>query len=48
MTFQEFIEKEQTEGHWTKHKDLEDWQAEVANDYTRLGFWEWLYERRAT
>jgi hypothetical protein len=28
---------------WNEHKDfpLEDWQYEVANGDTRLGYWEW-------
>ena len=31
-------------GYWGTHPDkhLEDWQNEVANDYTRLGYWEWV------
>ena len=31
-------------GHWGVHPDFPraDWQYEVANDYTRLGYWEWV------
>lgn len=31
-------------GYWDEHLDytLEDWQSEVANDDTRLGYWDWV------
>jgi hypothetical protein len=31
-------------GAWGEHSDLpvEDWQHEVANGDTRLGYWEWV------
>ncbi len=30
--------------HWDVHPNypVEDWQYEVANDDTRLGYWEWV------
>ena len=30
--------------HWDVHPNypLEEWQYEVANDDTRLGYWEWV------
>jgi hypothetical protein len=29
---------------WDSHKDypLEDWQYQVANNYTRRGYWSWV------
>jgi hypothetical protein len=35
---------EQAGGHWGKHDahPVQDWQHEVANDDTRLGYWEWV------
>lgn len=30
-------------GYWGNHEYFEDWQNEVANNNTRLGFWEWLF-----
>jgi hypothetical protein len=34
-------------GHWGSHPDypVTDWQAEVANDETRLGYWVWVETR---
>ena len=34
-------------GNWEQHPDypVEDWQYEVGNDDTRLGYWEWLAHR---
>ena len=34
-------------GHWySDHRfPVEDWQAEVANDETRLGYWAWVENR---
>ena len=31
-------------GNWGSHPDypVADWQYEVANDYTRLGYWVWV------
>lgn len=31
-------------GSWGSHPEhpIADWQCEVANDETRLGYWEWL------
>lgn len=22
---------------------IEDWRSEIINDYTRIGYWEWVY-----
>ena len=32
-------------GHWGEIDkfQLQDWRYEVANDDTRLGYWEWCY-----
>lgn len=34
-------------GHWGKHPDhpVSDWQYEVENHETRLGYWEWVADR---
>lgn len=34
-------------GHWGTHAKytLEDWKLEVANDDTRLGYWDWVEAR---
>jgi hypothetical protein len=34
-------------GHWGEHPDygLSEWQAEVVEDSTRLGYWEWVDAR---
>ena len=34
-------------GLWGEHPDypVVDWQAEVANDDTRLGYWAWVIAR---
>lgn len=31
-------------GSWGSHPNhpVEDWQSEVADDETRLGYWDWL------
>ena len=31
-------------GYWGDHPDfsVSDWQCEVANDETRLGYWYWV------
>ena len=36
--------REAAGGVWEMHPEhsLEDWQYEVANDDTRLGYWEWV------
>ncbi len=36
-------------GSWGSHPrhPVEDWQAEVADDETRLGYWDWLEQRIA-
>lgn len=33
--------------YWDAHPDhpLEDWQSEVANDDTRLGYWDWVLDQ---
>lgn len=35
-------------GHWGEDKDFQvsDWQDEVANNCTRLGYWEWVSSRK--
>jgi hypothetical protein len=35
---------EAAHGHWGEDSQyiLADWQHEVANDTTRLGYWEWV------
>lgn len=35
------------EGIWGEHPDHEvsDWEYEVANGDTRLGYWEWVWAR---
>ena len=34
-------------GHWGEHPEygLSEWQAEVEEDSTRLGYWEWVDAR---
>jgi hypothetical protein len=36
--------REQHDGFWGEHAEhsVSDWQAEVADDDTRLGYWEWV------
>ncbi|AJD54470.1 hypothetical protein SAMN02744133_108201 [Thalassospira xiamenensis M-5 = DSM 17429] len=31
-------------GYWSEHAEfpLKDWQAEVADDNTRVAYWEWV------
>ena len=39
--------KEKCGGHWSKGPEgypEEDWQAQVANRDTRLGYWEWVVD----
>lgn len=46
MTASEFDASELAErfDFWGQHPDfpLEDWQYEVQNDETRLGYWSWV------
>lgn len=37
-------------GHWGEHPDhpVQDWQAEVANDDTRMGYWPWVASQVST
>ena len=32
-------------GHWEVHPDhpLDDWKYEVANNDTKLGYWNWVF-----
>lgn len=34
-------------GSWGEHSEhpVAEWQQEVGNDYTRLGYWEWVAAR---
>jgi hypothetical protein len=43
----EALDLERSFGHWGEHPDhpVADWQAEVANDETRLGYWYWVEAR---
>lgn len=36
--------REEAGGFWEQHPShsVEDWQSEVANGDTRLGYWEWV------
>jgi len=36
-------------GHWGEHSGhpLTEWQADVANGDTRLGYWEWVAARES-
>ena len=36
--------REESGGFWRSHPDypVTDWQYEVANNDTRLGYWEWV------
>lgn len=46
MTITDYTEKHG--GYWEgedPESPLADWKYEVANDDTRLGYWEWAYER---
>jgi len=48
-TLQQFIDDimEAHGGFWGEHPDypVEDWQHEVRNDDTRVGYWEWVVNR---
>ena len=39
--------KEKHGGHWGQDPNypVSDWQSEIMNDDTRLGYWEWAYEK---
>lgn len=49
LTFEQFKKKYQDpdRGGWSDHPhyDFEDWQYEVANNDTRIGYWEWAYNQ---
>jgi hypothetical protein len=38
---------EQFGGWWGEHPDhpARDWSAEVSENETRLGYWEWVFEK---
>lgn len=38
------VKKIKEENFWDEYPDypLEDWKYEVANNDTRLGYWEWI------
>lgn len=44
MSPEAIILAEQCGGLWREHEKypLSDWQAMVANDDTRLGYWDWV------
>jgi len=49
LTFEQRVEalKEKCGGHWGKGPERfpeEDWQTQVANRDTRLGYWEWVVD----
>lgn len=39
-----------TAGHWDSNPDypVSDWKREVANDATRLGYWDWVEHKQET
>ncbi|BBX87972.1 hypothetical protein [Mycolicibacterium aubagnense] len=41
---------EEQHGHWGDHSQypVADWQYEVGNGDTRLGYWPWVAEKIAT
>ncbi len=41
--------KQKFGGVWGQHPDypVADWQAEIENNDTRLGYWEWVEHQRA-
>lgn len=45
----EALDLEDHFGHWGEHPDhpVSDWQAEVSNDETRLGYWYWVESKLA-
>ena len=36
--------------HWDENPDypVANWKLEVANDETRLGYWDWVEDRQET
>ena len=38
--------KDKHGGHWGEHPEfpVSDWQHDVAENNTRLGYWEWAFE----
>ena len=34
-------------GVWGDHPDwpIADWREEIVNNYTRLGYWDWVYNQ---
>ena len=47
MATTEYILAECHGGTWGEHPEhsVQDWQYEVANDDTRLGYWAWVMHR---
>lgn len=47
MNFSAEVLMDQWGGSWGDHPDhsIEDWRYEVANNDTRLGYWEWVAAR---
>ena len=45
VTTSEIEQFKEEYGHWGEHPDfpVQDWQAEVQEGETRLGYWEWVY-----
>ena len=43
----EALDLEDRFGYWGEHPDhpVSDWQAEVSNDETRLGYWYWVEDK---
>ena len=43
----EALDLEDSFGYWGEHPDhpVSDWQAEVSNDETRLGYWYWVEDK---
>ena len=43
----EALDLEDHFGYWGEHPDhpVSDWQAEVSNDETRLGYWYWVEDK---
>lgn len=47
LTKEETIALWTREGPWGEHFDYpySDWKHEVANEYTTLGYWDWVYSK---
>ena len=47
MTFKAYELAQQYGGIWKEHPDHEHvyWQYEVANNYTRISYWDWVLNR---